>query len=95
MPTKEETTPNLKKCPRFDRCSINVCPMDLEANLRNKLPGEDCCPFTIKKKRKSQKGIRTHLPDHILRFIPESNVKMLNKGNQNRWHSLCKKDETR
>jgi len=75
-------------CPRFNWCSANNCPLDLGANLRNKLPGEDQCPFTINKKAKSQKGIRTQIPSPILKVIPKSNVKMLNKGNQKRWYGL-------
>ena len=81
---------NLRKCPRFNWCSINVCPLDLEADLRNKLPGENQCPFTINKKSKSQKGIRTQMPSPILKFVPKSNVKMLHKRNQGRWHDLQK-----
>ncbi len=82
---------NLKKCPRFNFCSINVCPLDLESKLRNKLTEEEGCPFTIKKKGKSQKGIRTLATDSILEFVPEWNVKMLNKRNQKRWHALTGK----
>ena len=53
---KEKISENLRKCPRFEWCSANICPLDLEVNLRSKLPGENQCPFTINKKSKSQKG---------------------------------------
>ncbi len=76
------------KCSRFGWCSVNVCPLDPEVNLRTKLPDENNCPFTINKRRKCQKGIRTLARDSILEVIPKSNIKMLNKGNLKRWHSL-------
>lgn len=88
----EEIIKNLKKCPRFNWCSANICPLDLEANLKNKLFGENQCPFTIKKKDRRQKGIRTQVPSPILEVISESNIKMLNNGNLKRWHALHKKD---
>jgi len=62
--------------------------------------GDFCCEIEdkkyqkIKKRGKEQKGIRTQAPDIILKVIPESNIKMLNKGNQKRWHTL-KKNGTR
>jgi len=84
---------NLKICPRFDKCSANICPLDSEANLRNKLVGEESCPFTINKRGKGQKGIKTLASDSILELIPKPNVKLLHKRNQKRWHSLHKKDE--
>ena len=89
---EEKIINNLKNCPRFPACSINKCPLDDEVNLRNELNEEKGCPFTIKKRAKGQKGIRTRMPDHILKFIAESNAKTLNKGNLKRWHSLYKKD---
>jgi len=92
MPTEEKITQNLKKCPRFDRCSINVCPLDCETHFKIKLPKEDCCPFTIKKRVKGQKGARTLIPGSILKVIPKSNLKMLNKASWKRWYGLYKKD---
>lgn len=86
--TEEKVISNLKKCARFNNCSINICPLDLEIDLRNKLPEEKDCSFTIKKKGKGQKGIKTLAPYSILEFIPESNVKLLNKRNQKRWREL-------
>jgi len=88
--TKMETVKNLKKCSRFDSCSHNLCPLDEEADLRNKLPDEGNCPFTIKKRDRGQKGIRTLAPDSLLVVIPELNLKMLSRRNQKRWHELKK-----
>jgi len=88
MPEEQEIMKNLRKCPRFNWCSINICPLDLEVDLRNKLPEEKSCPFATKKRSEGQRGIRLLAPDSILRVIPESNVKMLNKRNQKRWRGL-------
>ena len=85
---QEEITLNIKKCSRFNNCSINLCPLDLEANLRKNILNEKQCPFTINKKSKFQKGIRTQMPSHILKFVPKSNLKILNKRNQKRWRGL-------
>ena len=86
----EEKINNPERCPRFSDCSINVCPLDEEMFLRNKLPEENFCPFRIKKKNKFQKGIKTLMPCRLLEFVPKSNLKMLNKRNQRRWREKNK-----
>jgi hypothetical protein len=86
---EEEIIRNLKKCPRFDSCSANLCPLDPEAHLRSG-ENENKCPFTIKKKSKDQKGIKTLASPSILEFIPKSNLKMLSRRNQKRWSAINK-----
>ena len=85
---KDENLIRMEKCPRFPGCSANLCPLDSETAERTYLPGEDVCPFTIKKRGKGQKGIKTLAPDSILEAIPESNIQMLHKRNQKHWHAL-------
>jgi hypothetical protein len=87
---QKENYQNLKVCPRFNQCSANICPLEPEANLRNKLPNESLCPFCLKKKATFQRGIRTLAPASVLAVVPESNVKMLNRRNQKRRHDLYK-----
>jgi len=82
---------NMKKCSRFEGCSDNVCPLDSEVHLRENLPGENSCPFTLKKRKKSQKGIKTLAPHNILEVIPKSNKNLLNKRNQKRWEKVNNK----
>ncbi len=82
---------NMKRCPRFNSCSANVCPIDADAGLRKQLPGEDRCPFCLKKKSEGQKGIRTLAPSSILEVIPKSNLKMLNRRSQKRWLAINNK----
>lgn len=88
MPTVKNETDSLTTCPRFGECSINICVLDREISSRIKLPEENACPFTIKKRAKGQKGMRLAAPDNVLKVIPRSNKEMLNKGNLKRWHKL-------
>ncbi len=89
---EEKISENLRECSRFNDCSINTCPLDLGAHLRNRFPEENICPFMVKKKNKEQKGIKTLIPYSVLKFIPKSNLKMLNKRNQKRWQESKTKD---
>jgi len=93
--SEESIIQNLKKCPRFNWCSINICPLDLEVNLRTKLSEENSCLFAVKKRTDEQKGIKLLAPDSVLKVISESNIKMLNKGNLKRWQGLHKNDGRR
>lgn len=88
MNQENKTIENLRRCPRFNWCSISVCPLDLEAKIRIRYPDEKRCPFAINKKSKLQKGIRTQMTDPLLKFVHKSNLEMLNKRNLKRWHSL-------
>lgn len=84
---------NLKRteiCPRFNKCSANICPLDPEVGERAHVSGEDVCPFTIKRRKRSQRGLVTRASDSVLKVIPEKNLKMLNKANQKRWSALHK-----
>jgi len=84
----KKNIPNSEKCPRFGSCSVNVCPLDPEAKLKTNLPGEEICPYCLKKKARHQKGIKTLAPDSVLLVVPESNVGMLNRRNQKRWSEI-------
>ena len=53
---QNQTISNLKKCPRWNYCSTNICPLDPDVNLRNKLPKENICPFCLKKKAGYEEG---------------------------------------
>ncbi len=80
----------MKKCQRFPKCSANICPLDPEAKERTYIPDEDVCPFTIKKRKRFQKGVMTRALDNVLKDVPESNLKMLHRANQKRWLALRK-----
>ena len=33
----------MEQCPRYNSCSVNKCPLDLDISLRNQLKGEEIC----------------------------------------------------
>jgi len=82
---KTATTENMEKCSQFAYCSANVCLLDPEAQLKKRLAGEEQCPFTINKKSNFQKNMKTLMPLDLLKLVPESNVKLLNRRNKKRW----------
>jgi hypothetical protein len=95
MPSEEEIVQNLERCPYFERCSQNLCPLDLELYLRTG-GKEDKCRW-MRETRKVKIGNKKFLsggetmPDAILKFVPRENIKMLNKFSQKRWKELRSK----
>lgn len=87
---KDENLTRIEICPRFNKCSANICPLDPEAEERTYVPSENICPFTTKRRKKSQKGLIIRAPDGVLKVIPKSNLKMLNRRNQKRWRMFHK-----
>ena len=88
---KKENLTKIEMCFRLNRCSANICPLDPEAGERIYILAENRCPFTINRKRRGEKGIRTQMPDYLLKVVPKSNLKTLNLRNQKRWQKLQKK----
>jgi hypothetical protein len=92
--SQEQIINNLKKCPRFDTCSQNLCPLDLELNLRTGSTQDKCRWMRETKTSKiagrvfaSGGGV---MPDAMLNFVPEGNLEWLNKSSQRRWRELKK-----
>lgn len=52
MSTKEEIIKNLERCPSFNRCSQNLCPLDLELHLRSGREQDKCRWMREPKKKK-------------------------------------------
>jgi hypothetical protein len=94
MPT-EEVMENLRKCPHFERCSQNLCPLDLELLLRTGNKQDKCRWMRESKKVKIRDkefiSGGAVMPDALLKFVPENNLKWLNKVSQKRWLELIKK----
>jgi hypothetical protein len=60
--TEEKISKNLQKCPSFNTCSQNLCPLDLELRLRTGSSSNKC-----KWMRESQKKkIHEHWRDEFL-----------------------------
>ncbi len=83
---------NLKRCPHFHSCSQNLCPLDLELNLRVGGQSDKCRwmrePKSVKLNGKEFVSGGRVMPDAILNFVPESNLKWLNESSQKRWKEL-------
>ena len=50
----------MSRCPRFNKCSVPICPLDLLQDLRNQLQDEPTCTFP--KSRRYRIGKNTNLP---------------------------------
>jgi hypothetical protein len=95
MPTEEKIIGNLERCSHFDGCSQNLCPLDLDLYSRTG-GGEAKCRWMREPKKKKIgdkefiSGGRV-MPDALLNFVPESNLKSLNESSQKRWKKLKNK----
>ena len=96
MSSEEQIIENLRKCPHFNRCSQNLCPLDLELHLRVGNESDKCRWMREAKKVKiGEKEFVSGgqvMPDAILNFVPENNLKWLNESSQKRWRKLKKKN---
>lgn len=86
---------NLKQCPRFNSCSRNLCPLDLELSQRTG-KRDAKCRYMREPKQASFHGLSftsggTLMPDVLLNFVPEGNVGSLNQVSQERWNIIHKK----
>ena len=53
---KIDNLENMKKCPKFETCNINICPLDEDRKKRVELPEEDRCPlFRLQGERKTKR----------------------------------------
>lgn len=92
MIEEDKTIENLKRCPHFNSCSQNFCPLDFELHLRAGKKQDECRwmrePKAVKIRDKEFISGGVVMPDTPLNFVPEDNVKRLNKSSQRRWHEL-------
>ena len=89
MIIQKQITDNLEKCPHFDKCSQNLCPLDLELHLRSGNTSDKCRwmrePKSVKLNGKEFISGGRVMPNAILKYVPESNLKWLNESSQKRW----------
>jgi len=84
----------MKKCPRYDGCRKNFCPLDPDLHLRSGKK-QDKCPFSRETKKANING-RDFLsggramPTVPLNFVPESNSESLNKPSKELWQKIKK-----
>jgi len=95
MPKEEKIIENLKKCSRFDKCSQNLCPLDLKLHLRNGGNHDRCRwmrePKKVRIKSKEFISGGSVMPNALLNFVPERNLKRLNEVSQKAWLRLKNK----
>jgi len=77
--SEEENLINMKKCPRWENCSIPKCPLDFYMSERTELPEEPQCPLRrllVKGKHKKRiEGILSHKMRGLLNFVWDRNKK--------------------
>ena len=85
--TEKINIENIKKCPRYDYCSIPVCPLDFWVSEKTELPGEEKCPLLIQRRTEKEKaeGIKVSIRGGCVFNVWRTNVKMLNTRNLKRW----------
>jgi len=81
---------NMERCPRFERCNRNQCPLDAELELR--YGGTECLWMQEGDGRPMKTGAVTReyvrgaqMPDDLLRHVPEQNAERLNTRSYLRW----------
>ena len=92
MIIKKQITENLQRCPHFDKCSQNLCPLDLELNLRSGNTSDKC--RWMREPKQTKLGDKEFIsggrvmPNAILNFVPEGNLKWLNGISQKAWQMI-------
>ena len=92
MINQQKTLENIRNCPNYNSCSQNLCPLDLELELRSG-GKEDKCRFMREPKKKKIAGREfisggTAMPDAPLKFVPECNLKWCNEASKKRRNEI-------
>ena len=92
---EKEIIDNLRKCTSWDRCSMALCPLDLELSSRVGRMSERC-RYMKEPKVATFKGLSfisggTVMPDDSLKYVPKDNLPTLNTASQKRWDELTSK----
>lgn len=89
-----EVWKNIIHCPYHSYCSKNLCPLDYNLEIRPKKINDRCRWMRSRDTRKIKDKVIVSggntMPDVILKFVPECNLKRLNKPSQDRWLELNK-----
>jgi len=91
-PDNKALVENLEKCPHFNSCSQNLCPLDLE--LESRCGGkQDKCRYMREPKKANIAGREfvsggAIMPDAPLKFVPQRNLERLNETSKGRWHEV-------
>ncbi len=97
--TEEKITENMERCPSWEKCSRNFCPLDYELHLR--VGGEsDKCRWMREPQKKKIKGQEfisggSVMPNGILIFVFRRNAQHLNKASLEQWKILAKEQRVK
>jgi len=97
MNNNESYNNNIEKCPHYNSCNQNLCPLDVYLESRSKKSG-DKCRWMRPPKQKIIMG-RVFLsggkvmPNGLLKYVPESNLKWLNESSQREWRKINNKQQ--
>ena len=84
---KEENLINMERCHKFQGCSQNLCPLVIKLNKRVGEERDKCRWMRNPKQKKIQGRVFTSggtvMPDALLKYVPERNVKYLNENSRN------------
>jgi hypothetical protein len=96
--TEEGKCNNMKKCPHFNECSQNLCPLDIDLYLRVGACRDKCRWMRPPLKKKVHGKVficgGKVMPNGVLNYAPESNLKWLNTLSKKEWLKI-KKNETK
>ena len=80
--TEQEIIENIKRCPIFDRCNKNLCPLDYKLNLRVGQTSDKC---RYMRRDRTKDSI---MLNELLKFVPKNNISKLNASSQKRYYKL-------
>ena len=97
--TEDQIIENIERCPSFDGCSQNLCPLDYELHLRKGGERDKCRWMRNARKAKIKDkefitGGRV-MPNAELKFVPESNIEWLNEPSKKKWYEIHKRTNKR
>lgn len=97
---EEQIGENLRKCPHFDKCNQNLCPLDFDLHLRVGSEKDKCRWMRERqaglRKFKDKSGVEHKfyssgspvMPEWLLKYVPKKNIKWLNESSRKKWHRL-------
>lgn len=89
---EKENLENIQKCPHFDSCSQNLCPLDFDLKLKRN-SNQDKCRWMRETKNTKIAGREfisggQAMPNAILNFVPSENLMRLNQSSKTRWFEI-------
>jgi len=83
---------NMRRCPSYDKCSLNLCPLDVELELRVGGTGDSCKwmrePSHRKIGDKEFVSGGSIMSDELLKYVPKKNIERLNQASQDKLKEL-------